>query len=568
MWSVSLLSALVSCALGATQVRISEHWDGGFKGEPCVTITKELHTWKAHLQFSSDVDAVEVWNASPTKLSNREFLLTNDWQTLHNGEQLCFIFVARANGNSAPNTFIYIEGMDGPSNNVGGGGQTGGGNTGGNTGGGNSGPSGSSSNKDYGIALAKSILFYDAQRSGKLPANNPIPWRGDSAMGDCVTGGWYDAGDHVKFGLPMAASSHLLLWSLYQFKDGYTKAGQLDMMYDMIKWPLDYFLKAWNPGRQEFVAQVGDGNADHAFWGRPEDMTMGRPCKYINSGTPGSDITGETAAVLAAGSIAFKDKDSGYSNRLLEAAKSLYSFAKAHRGIFRGSAPFYGSSGDKEEMCEAGVWLYRATKDSQYLNDAKSNAELDVGWALSWDDKKVACQELLYEETKDGSYKGAVEGFFNSWMPGSGMTYTPCGLAWRDKWGANRYAGNAAFIALVAADAGIQTDKLRKWGAEQINYLLGDNRHNGGCYSFEIGYGSKYPQHPHHRGASVSGQTLNGALVGGPDSNDNYNDDQNDYVMNEVATDYNSGFHGALAALTKLKGDGKLPGTNNKCPCR
>merc|ERR1711941_234303 len=67
-----------------------------------------------------------------------------------------------------------------------------------------------------------------------------------------------------------------------------------------------------------------------------------------------------------------------------------------------------------------------------------------------------------------GQYKSPVESFFNSWMPGGGMTYTPCGLAWRDKWGANRYAGNGAFIALVAADSGIQTDKLRKWGAEQI----------------------------------------------------------------------------------------------------
>ena len=51
---------------------------------------------------------------------------------------------------------------------------------------------------DYGKALGLSILFYDAQRSGKLPANNPIPWRSDSATGDHgdhgedLSGGWYD----------------------------------------------------------------------------------------------------------------------------------------------------------------------------------------------------------------------------------------------------------------------------------------------------------------------------------------------------------------------------------------
>ena len=41
---------------------------------------------------------------------------------------------------------------------------------------------------------------------------------------------------------------------------------------------------------------------------------------------------------------------------------------------------------------------------------------------------------------------------------------------------------------------------------------------------------------------------LYGALVGGPDQWDNYVDDRNDYVANEVATDYNAGFQSALVA--------------------
>lgn len=44
----------------------------------------------------------------------------------------------------------------------------------------------------------KSIMFYEAQRSGKLPADNRISWRGDSSLldqgdnGEDLTGGWYD----------------------------------------------------------------------------------------------------------------------------------------------------------------------------------------------------------------------------------------------------------------------------------------------------------------------------------------------------------------------------------------
>ena len=40
---------------------------------------------------------------------------------------------------------------------------------------------------------------------------------------------------------------------------------------------------------------------------------------------------------------------------------------------------------------------------------------------------------------------------------------------------------------------------------------------------------------------------LNGALVGGPGRNDDYEDRRGDYVKNEVACDYNAGFQGALA---------------------
>ena len=40
---------------------------------------------------------------------------------------------------------------------------------------------------------------------------------------------------------------------------------------------------------------------------------------------------------------------------------------------------------------------------------------------------------------------------------------------------------------------------------------------------------------------------LNGALVGGPDEWDNYQDKRDDFVKNEVACDYNAGFQSAVA---------------------
>lgn len=37
---------------------------------------------------------------------------------------------------------------------------------------------------NYNEALTKSLIFLEAQRSGKLPPNNRVPWRGDSALDD------------------------------------------------------------------------------------------------------------------------------------------------------------------------------------------------------------------------------------------------------------------------------------------------------------------------------------------------------------------------------------------------
>jgi endoglucanase len=74
---------------------------------------------------------------------------------------------------------------------------------------------------NYGEALQKSVLFYELQRSGDLPEKVRCNWRGDSGLNDGkdagldLTGGLYDAGDHVKFNLPMAYTASMLSWSVY-----------------------------------------------------------------------------------------------------------------------------------------------------------------------------------------------------------------------------------------------------------------------------------------------------------------------------------------------------------------
>lgn len=54
---------------------------------------------------------------------------------------------------------------------------------------------------NYGCVLNASMLFYETQRAGKLPASNRISWRGDSSLKDkapnnaSLAGGWWVAAD-------------------------------------------------------------------------------------------------------------------------------------------------------------------------------------------------------------------------------------------------------------------------------------------------------------------------------------------------------------------------------------
>nr|CAD54730.1 beta-1,4-endoglucanase [Mastotermes darwiniensis] len=428
---------------------------------------------------------------------------------------------------------------------------------------------------DYNDVLTKSLLFYEAQRSGKLPSDQKVTWRKDSALndkgqnGEDLTGGYYDAGDYVKFGFPMAYTATVLAWGLVDHPAGYSSAGVLDDGRKAVKWVTDYLIKA-HVSKNELYGQVGDGDADHAYWGRPEDMTMARPAYKIDTSRPGSDLAGETAAALAAASIVFKSTDSNYANTLLTHAKQLFDFANNYRGKYSDSitqaSNFYSSSDYKDELVWAAVWLYRATNDQTYLTTAeKLYSDLGLqSWngGFTWDTKISGVEVLLAKITGKQAYKDKVKGYCD-YISGS-QQKTPKGLVYIDKWGSLRMAANAAYICAVAADVGISSTAYRQFAKTQINYILGDAGR-----SFVVGYGNNPPTHPHHRSSSCpdapatcdwnnynsanpNPHVLYGALVGGPDSNDNYQDLRSDYVANEVATDYNAAFQSLLALIVDL----------------
>lgn len=436
---------------------------------------------------------------------------------------------------------------------------------------------------NYAEALQKSLYFYECQQAGPLPDWNRVEWRADSTTSDEVTGGWYDAGDHVKFNLPMAYSASMLAWGLYQYPDGLEQTGQMETYVNNLTFVLDY-LAACDEG-DTVVYQVGNGQMDHTWWGPVELLEFGMKdngadyteARAVLRGTS-SAVCGEMAAALAAGAAALKGKSSKADN-YLEHAENIFQLADETRSDEEynnsDASGFYRSSHFYDELFYAANWLYIATGEQEYLDKAASyishldtelgSSELKYSWGMCWDDVMQGGMLLYAINTNDSFYISRVQKHLDYWT--DSVATLDGGAKWLTTWGCLRYATTAGFLASVACDTILSntgTSKYEQFYQDQIDYCLGNNPSS---QSFVVGYGENSPQNPHHRTAHGSWKNaldtpdtnrhiLYGALVGGPNEDGSYEDDRQNYINNEVACDYNAGFTALLCKMVD-KNSGK-----------
>ncbi|MGN0595619.1 MAG: glycoside hydrolase family 9 protein [Hominimerdicola sp.] len=447
---------------------------------------------------------------------------------------------------------------------------------------------------NYGEALQKSMFFYQVQQSGPIADWNEVSWRDDCMVNDYVTGGWFDAGDHLKFTLTNAYSAAVLGWGLLEYQDGVESIGELEEYRNNLAWGLDY-LVGCDLG-DKIVYMIGDGGFDHVWWGSAEvymekyELMRGeteRPYYTCND----SCIEGQMAAALAIGYLCFEDSDPEKAEEYLTHAKACFDRANKNRSIGddEEERSYYSISSFYDDLFFAANWLYRATGDQYYLDLCETDFipnlqtesqsdELKFTWGYCWDDVQQAGTLLYAQNTGDAEWINQMKKHFEYWTTGYGgkqITYTQDGLAWLFQWGSLRHATTTAFLAYVACDTIFADDpqlveKYTEFADRQMNYCFGDN---GLEYSYVIGMGDSYPHAWHHRTSSgawndkwsnigqVEGDdakehahTLYGALVGGPDQYDGYSDKIGDYQYTEVAIDYNAGYTAALCAMVDKYG--------------
>ncbi|CAN8230727.1 unnamed protein product [Cochlearia groenlandica] len=482
---------------------------------------------------------------------------------------------------------------------------------------------------NYTLALHKALMFFNAQRSGKLPEHNNVSWRGNSCLQDGknypgyffkdLVGGYYDAGDAIKFNFPMSYAMTMLSWSVIEYSAKYEAVSELDHVKELIKWGTDYFLKSFNSSADiiyNMVTQVGSGNTggrsvvhnDHYCWMRPEEIDYKRVPLLCYGGC--SDIAAEMAASLASASIVFKD-DKAYSKKLVHGAKTLYKFAEAIKERYskrhQESSEFYNSSMFWDELIWGGAWLYYATGNVTYLERATSPVMARRAGAFgnspyygvfSWDNKLPGAQLLLSRLrlflSPGYPYEDILSSFHNqtgivmcSYLPYfNKFNRTKGGLIELNHGDPQplQYATNAAFLAalysdyLEAADTPgwycgpnfYSTEVLRDFSRSQIDYILGKNPRK---MSYVVGFGQHYPKHVHHRGASIPKNIKQESCKGGWKWRETKKENPHTVVgamvagpdkhdgFQDVRTNYNyteptlAGNAGLVAALVALSGE-------------
>lgn len=237
--------------------------------------------------------------------------------------------------------------------------------------------------------------------------NDDANWSHAAVANIDMQGGWYDAGDYLKFTETIAYSCYNLLRAyeinpaIFQ-KKNYSITSYVDIV-DEAHFGLEYLVKTMPAGRtNEFVIQVGS-DADHNEGDRlPENDALNgnRPCYSALSRTQ----MGLTVAALALGATTFNalgntTDGTRYQNQALLIFTRAEAAPVANAWWEGGGEVFYADASYNENMALAAYELWKLTGTAAYLTKAiaYANAQGAGGWA-SWGDTEMFNNWRLYSQ--------------------------------------------------------------------------------------------------------------------------------------------------------------------------
>ena len=224
--------------------------------------------------------------------------------------------------------------------------------------------------------LANSLYFYENERDGANFISTPLRSAGghlnDSVASVYLTpnvnkngrfsgdlspigaqvdasGGWWDAGDYLKFVQTESYTVALMLVGVRDFPNQMGAGSSSSNFSAEARFGTDWLQKMWDDSTKTFYYQVGIGNgnsqttSDHDIWRLPQDDDTYQNCSshyryichrpvFINTagGANASispNLAGRMAAALAECYQVFKGSDPAYADRCLLSAEHIFDLA-------------------------------------------------------------------------------------------------------------------------------------------------------------------------------------------------------------------------------------------------
>ena len=234
-----------------------------------------------------------------------------------------------------------------------------------------------------------------------------------------ASGGWHDAGDQLKYLLTASNATAQMLFayelnrhstSRRTFADNFNQLGQPGAngtpdLLDEAMWGVAWMLRL-HPKPDHLYHQVAD-DRDHKGFRLPQNETVdygwgsgsyrvvyfadGQPQglrEYKSESNGVANLAGRYAAAMALGYQIWKDDPQlrAFAQTLLQAGREVYALGQSKEGVQQGNsygAPYrYAETTWADDMEWGAAELFRATRETRYLRDAKRYAMLarDESW--------------------------------------------------------------------------------------------------------------------------------------------------------------------------------------------
>jgi len=381
----------------------------------------------------------------------------------------------------------------------------------------------------------------------------PMP---DSTYLD-VSGGWHDAGDYLRYMLTSGNTICRLLFAYLenkeQFADEVNALGQpytngIPDILDEAKWGLNWMLKM-HPKPDQLFHQVAD-DRDHIGFKLPYDDTAdygwgpgsyrvvyyanGKPQglgKFQNTSTGIANLAGRYAVAMAMAFRIWENdlNDQEFAQQCLKAGQEVYKMGLKQPGCQEGTpcrAPYrYYENSWADDMEWGAVELYKGTKDSTYLHEAKGFAKLIN--TSSWMGKDTARHYECYPfmnmghyalfEVADEAFKDTLIGYYKEQIEAvqKRAKENPFLVGIPFIWCSNNLA--AAFVTQCLLYEKMTGDiQYRELMAAHRDWLLGCNPWGVSQFVGIPETGGNTPQYPHSAITLETGRQITGGLNDGP----------------------------------------------------